>query len=109
MNDSSEWDGAERRTRDVGWHVGKEIPLALLAALVIQTGGGIWWASTLSSDVAYIKDTLRRYENERYTREDARRDRELLQSLIDAQRQRDNDHDRRLAAIEAKEARERGR
>ena len=26
------------------WHVGKEVPLALIAAMLLQTGSAIWWA-----------------------------------------------------------------
>ena len=26
------------------WHVGKEVPIALIASMVIQTGSAIWWA-----------------------------------------------------------------
>ena len=34
-----------------GWHVGKEIPLAMLVALLLQTAGVVWWASGVSRDV----------------------------------------------------------
>ena len=33
-----------RRTQD-RWHVGREIPLALIAGFVLQTLGGAWWLS----------------------------------------------------------------
>ena len=31
------------------WHVGKEIPLALIFALFVQTAGWVWWAATQSA------------------------------------------------------------
>ncbi len=31
----------ERRER---WHVGKEVPIALLVSLLVQTGALVWWA-----------------------------------------------------------------
>lgn len=31
------------------WHVGKEIPLAIIVSLMLQTGGVVWWASSLST------------------------------------------------------------
>lgn len=31
------------------WHLGKEIPVAVIVVLVIQTAGGIWWASALTA------------------------------------------------------------
>lgn len=37
------------------WHVGKEIPLALIATIVAQTLAAIWWASGISRDIDYIK------------------------------------------------------
>lgn len=82
------------------WHVGREIPIALICALCIQTGGGIWWASSMSSKLDTALQTLAEFRAERYTREDARRDREYMLQIIEAQRQRDVEHERRLEAIE---------
>lgn len=89
-----DWDGAERRKIEDRWHVGKEIPLAVLFTLVIQTGGGVWWLAQVSSKIDYAIVTMQEFKAERYTRDDARRDRELAS-------QRDAEHDRRLANLEA--------
>ena len=32
----------------IGWHVGKEIPLALVSTLLLQTFTAIWWASSIN-------------------------------------------------------------
>lgn len=33
------------------WHLDKRVPIALIFALLAQTGGIVWWASGLSSRV----------------------------------------------------------
>lgn len=45
----------EQKERGKRWHVGKEIPIALIAGLFIQTAGLIWGASALFSRVDYIE------------------------------------------------------
>lgn len=92
MSDEN-WDGQERRQQQ-RWHVGKEVPLALMLTLALQTAGGVWWAASVSAKLDYAIATMDQFSRERYTREDARRDRELLM-------QRDAEHDRRLAEIES--------
>jgi hypothetical protein len=92
-------DRAER------WHIGKEIPLAVLLMLFIQTGGGIWWLAQVSAKIDYAIATMEEFKRERYTREDARRDKEAMDQRIEAQRQRDVEHERRLQVIEQVRAR----
>jgi hypothetical protein len=75
------------------WHIGKEIPLAVLLMLFVQTGGGIWWAANVSAKIDYAINTMEEFKRERYTREDARRD-------LEAMKARDAEHDRRLNIIE---------
>lgn len=92
-----------RRVTDVfdsRWHVGREIPLALIAALLIQTGGGIWWASTMTSKLDTALQTLAEFRAERYTKDDGRRDRELLVAQLETLKARDAEHDRRIEALE---------
>ena len=82
------------------WHVIKGVPIAVLLVLIVQTGGGIWFLAQLTSKVDYAVATLQQFQSERYTRDDARHDRELLMQMVDSLRQRDTDHDRRLAILE---------
>lgn len=35
------------------WNIDRRIPMALVITLVIQTGGMVWWASSLNSQVEY--------------------------------------------------------
>ena len=76
------------------WHVDKQVLIAVLFTLMVQTGGGIWWLAQVSSKIDYAIAAMQEFKAERYTREDARRDRELVQ-------QRDLEHERRLTSIEA--------
>ena len=39
------------------WHVGKEIPLAIIFAIIMQTTAVVWWASNMDSRV----ETLERW------------------------------------------------
>ncbi len=38
------------------WHVGREIPVATLLVLVMQTAGVVWWAASTSARVDYMKE-----------------------------------------------------
>ena len=64
--------------RDDRWHVGKEIPLALIMALVVQTGGWIWWAATQSAKLDTLTAMMSDFRASQYTQADARRDKELV-------------------------------
>ena len=88
-----------RRVRD-HWHIGREIPIAVLFVLLVQTGGGIWWAATLSSDMRTVQAALKQFETERYTKEDARRDKELFLQLMESSRRADESFERRLQMVE---------
>ena len=33
------------------WHLDKRVPIALIAALILQTGGLVWWAASLAGQV----------------------------------------------------------
>lgn len=81
-----------RRSRD-RWHVGREIPIAVLVMLAIQTGGGIWWLSGVSQKLDSVIAQVAEIKQERYTKDDARRDMDLI-------RARDGDLERRIANLE---------
>lgn len=83
-----------RRDRD-RWHVGREIPIAVLVMLAIQTGGGIWWLSGVSQKLDSVIAQVQEIKAERYTQADARRDLELI-------RMRDADLERRIVNLETR-------
>lgn len=37
------------------WTLDKRIPIALLVTIAVQTGGVVWWASTISSRVTALE------------------------------------------------------
>jgi hypothetical protein len=69
------------------WHVGKEIPLAMLFAILIQTGAAIWWAASFSATVTTKLDDLSNQvaalTADKYTQHDALRDQALMNEKID--------------------------
>lgn len=90
-----------RRTTD-RWHVGKEIPIVLIIGLLAQTAGGIWWMSQMAAKIDNAVSTIAEFRSERYTREDARRDRELLEQKFAAGQTADREIDRRINTLEAR-------
>lgn len=38
--------------RDNRWRITRDVPIAWVAALLIQLAGGVWWMSALASDVS---------------------------------------------------------
>lgn len=65
------------------WHVGKEIPIAMLFAIFVQTAGAIWWAATLSAKMDDLSFQVASLTAEKYTQHDAIRDQALIAEKID--------------------------
>jgi len=38
-----------------GWSIDKHIPIALIIAILVQTGGAIWFAAKMDSRVEYLE------------------------------------------------------
>lgn len=73
------------------WHIGKEIPIALVLGMALQTGGWIWWAATLSTKVEDLSLQIAAISADRYTKNDATKDSALtVQRLTDLERRIDN-------------------
>lgn len=47
MTDVPQWSEA--------WHLDKRIPLALIGAILVQTGAAFWWASSINERVATLE------------------------------------------------------
>lgn len=75
------------------WHVGREIPIALIIALFVQTGGWIWWAATQSAKLDNLTTMVADFKAGQYTQTDARRDLEVVT-------ERDKDMLRRIVILE---------
>lgn len=52
-----EYDGDNRRTSR--WHDNGKVSIAVVIAIVLQTGGGFWWAGTLSNRVSDIESDVK--------------------------------------------------
>lgn len=72
------------------WHLDRRVPIALILTVAIQTGGMVWWASALSSQVASHDKRIERAEGAILRgADDDRKNAELLGRL-----------DERLAALQ---------
>ena len=60
------------------WHVGKEIPLAMIAAVFLQTMGGVWFAATYVSKIDTLTTLVAEFKSQQYTQNDARKDHEYI-------------------------------
>lgn len=70
----------ERRSES--WHVGKEIPLALLFAIFMQTLGAIWWAATVTTKLDDLSYQVASLNADKYSQHDALRDQALAEEKI---------------------------
>lgn len=62
--------------RSERWHVGKEIPLAIIFAITVQTMGGVWFAATYVAKIDTLTSLMSEFKATQYTQADARRDKE---------------------------------
>jgi hypothetical protein len=72
----------------------------------MQTLGGVLWLGQLSGKIDSAISMINEFKTERYTQHDARRDKELILTLIESLRAKDADLDRRATAHEERDARE---
>ena len=86
------------------WHIGKEVPITFVATIFVQTLIFVWAASGLYAKVENVVDQLKTFAIERYTKEDARRDKELQLLLLDALKNRDMEIERRVLKLEQQES-----
>jgi hypothetical protein len=42
-------------TEDGNWHLDKRVPIALILTVLVQTGGILWWAASLSERVNVLE------------------------------------------------------
>ena len=91
------------------WHIGKEIPIVLIGGVIVQTIGVVIWLTQLSGMVSTLVSQFAEFKAERitatatvYSREDARRDRELIDQKLQAQLPVDREFERRINAVEGR-------
>jgi hypothetical protein len=98
-------DAADRRS---SWHFVKEIPLTVILAIVIQTLAGLYSMGRFAQLLEGMQGQMAEFKAERYTREDARRDKELMQTLVSSLERTGQERDRRLGILEGYVDRQRG-
>lgn len=82
--------------REERWHVGKEIPLVLIFAILSQTVAGVWWAATQSAKLDNLTSMVEIFRASQYTQADSRRDAELFESKL-------SDINRRIDVLEKRQ------
>jgi hypothetical protein len=45
---------------ELHWHLDKRVPLALIFAIFVQTGGALWWASAITSQTEQLQREVER-------------------------------------------------
>jgi len=60
------------------WHVGKEIPVAVILAFFLQTVGAVWWAATLTAKIEELSYQVAALTVDKYTKGDADRDKAFM-------------------------------
>ena len=83
------------------WHVGKEVPLSMLFALLVQTVLFAAFISDLKNEVRSTGSRVEEIWRDRYTRLDAAKDAELTRARDEVQNARVEDHERRLRELES--------
>ena len=88
----------ERRS----WHIGKEIPIAVIIGLMVQTGGLIWFAATQTAKLDQLTVMMSEFRAAQYTQADARRDQEIQAVRSNNNARRIDELARRIDALEDK-------
>ena len=44
-------DETEKEQQRRRWHLGREIPIAIVGVIILQTAGVVWWGATLTARV----------------------------------------------------------
>jgi hypothetical protein len=80
------------------WHVGKEIPLAMIFGMMIQTSGVIWWAASLSAKLDYLTEQVASLQHDRGRQENSFKDIAVIEQRLDT-------NERRILILEARKFR----
>ena len=76
------------------WHVGKEIPIAVIFTLIFQTAGVIWWAASLSGKIDNLTEQVAWLKADRRLQENSYKDIAVIEQRIDS-------NERRLLLLES--------
>ena len=80
------------------WHVGKEIPLAMIFGMLFQTAGIIWWAASLSGKIDNLTEQVSWLKADKRLQEDSFRDIAVIEQRLTA-------NERRILMLETRQPR----
>lgn len=88
----------QRSTKDINnkWHVGKEIPLAMIFALLCQTAGVIWWAASLSGKIDSLAEQVAELKSDKRLQENSFKDIAVIEQRLIA-------NERRILLLESRQ------
>ena len=74
----------QQPTKDINnkWHVGKEIPLAMIFALLFQTAGVIWWAASLSGKIDSLAEQVAELKSDKRLQENSFKDIAVIEQRV---------------------------
>ncbi len=84
------------------WHVGKEIPLAMIFALMFQTAGVIWWAASLSAKIDNLTGQVAELKSDKRLQENSFKDIAVMEQRVTSSERRLTANEQRLLLIEAR-------
>lgn len=77
------------------WHIGKEIPIALVIGMLAQFGAWIWQAATVSTKLDDLSLQVAALSADKYTKRDAEKDAALFAQRVNDLERRVNNLERR--------------
>ena len=88
----------QQPTKDINnkWHVGKEIPLAMIFALLFQTAGVIWWAASLSGKIDSLAEQVAELKSDKRLQENSFKDIAVIEQRVIS-------NERRILLLESKQ------
>ena len=74
----------QQPTKDINnkWHVGKEIPLAMIFALLFQTAGVIWWAASLTGKIDSLAEQVAELKSDKRLQENSFKDIAVIEQRV---------------------------
>lgn len=88
------------REKNNRWHLSKDIPISMLAYLVVQTILFTWFLSALNSKLNTTAEENTSSKLIAYTKEDARHEREFMEQKFLLLANRDEETMRRMSLLE---------
>lgn len=87
------------------WRISKDIPISVVGFIVLQTILLTWFLAGQSAKLTAVVDDNTNAKAAAYTKDDARKDRELMDSKLINVQNKEDEITRRMALIEAQQSR----